>query len=84
MELLLGASNCLDGMPRSTRVIGLFLSDCREAAVPFVTYLCGKPQAPIYRESSDPRLDERDMDKSLKGPGPDSVNRETKEKSHNP
>ena len=31
VNLLLRASNCLHGMPGSTRVMGLFLSDWREA-----------------------------------------------------
>jgi len=51
--LLLGASNCLHGMPRSRRVMGLFWSDWREAAVLFVTYLWGKPQLPTCRENAE-------------------------------
>jgi len=37
-------------MPTSTRVMGLFLSDWREAAVLFVTYPWGKPQLPLAGE----------------------------------
>jgi len=57
-DLLLGASNCLHGMPRSRRVMGLFWSDWREAAVLFVTYRWGKPQPPTCRGNAESRFQE--------------------------
>jgi hypothetical protein len=71
-KLLLGASNCLHGMPRSTRVMGLFWSDWREAAVLFVTYLWGKPQ--LRRRRRMRRGQNSPMDKSLKRPGREARN----------